>query len=345
MGNKKVTQDSMQRVVCVGSASKDIFFPTTEGVIINTPQDLTSQVKVAFELGGKFRAQDRYEGIGGVAANVSVGLARLGITATCYSHLGNDDVGKGIKHILQQEGVQTHLLTLDPLVQSDLSAIIVIEQTGDRIIFHNRDANEKLVIHSGECSDTDWLYVSSLNGNWRKNVAILREIVQTDGIRIALNPGQHNIKDDPQLILDWLREVDVLFLNKDEAIEIILANHLEKDPQLLQDEQVLLRLLREHGPGVVALTDGRRGAWTSDGKSVWHAESFEPNGLKDTTGGGDAFGSGFFAAYLRGFPLETCLAYGICNAGSVVGYYGATPGLLDESKMLSLIHQVKRTKL
>lgn len=53
----------------------------------------------------------------------------------------------------------------------------------------------------------------------------------------------------------------------------------------------------------------------------------------------------FFSAYLKGFSLEICLQYGICNAGSVVGYYGATPGLLDEQKMMTLIHQVKRTKL
>lgn len=335
----------MQRVICVGSASKDIFFPTAEGIILETPQDLTSQVKVAFELGGKFRAENRYEGIGGVAANVSVGLARLGIMSSCYSHLGADDVGRGIKHLLSQEGVNTSLLTLDSSVQSDLSAIIVIEQTGDRIIFHNRDANEKLKVSEEECGNADWLYISSLNGDWHQNVSVLRRAAQAHTLRIALNPGQHNIKDDPKLILEWLSEVDMLFLNKDEAIEILLANQVEKQPEKLQDEVNLLRLLREHGPMVVALTDGKRGAWTSDGKSVWHAESFEPYGLRDTTGGGDAFGSGFFSAYLKGFSLEICLQYGICNAGSVVGYYGATPGLLDEQKMMTLIHQVKRTKL
>ena len=147
----------MRRVTCVGSASKDIFFPTAEGVIFNTPEDLTSQVKVAFELGGKFRVDDRYEGVGGVAANVAVGLARLGIESHCYSHLGADDIGRGIKKLLEQEGVGTDLLELDQHVQSDLSAIVVITQTGDRIIFHNRDAHEKLQIQPEEVAHTDWL--------------------------------------------------------------------------------------------------------------------------------------------------------------------------------------------
>ena len=335
----------MRRVTCVGSASKDIFFPTAEGVIFNTPEDLTSQVKVAFELGGKFRVDDRYEGVGGVAANVAVGLARLGIESHCYSHLGADDIGRGIKKLLEQEGVGTDLLELDQHVQSDLSAIVVITQTGDRIIFHNRDANEKLQIEPEKLTHTDWLYISSLNGDWRKNLAKLRKAAQERGLRMACKAGQHNIKDDPALIWDWLSEVHALFLNKDEAIEILLANQVETQSEKLQDERHLLELLRQQGPEVVVITDGKRGAWAADYKSIWHAESFEPNGLVDTTGGGDAFGSGFFAAYLKGFPLETCIQYGICNAGNVVGYYGATPGLLDEQRMLQFIDKVKRTKL
>lgn len=335
----------MRRVTCVGSVSRDIFFPTHEGLIMKTPEDLTAQVKVAFELGGKFRSDNRYESIGGVAANVAVGLARLGIEVACYSHIGNDDLGRSIQTTLEQEGVQTHLLEKDPTVKSDLSAIIVIAQTGDRIIFHNRDANEKLHVTQQKLSETDWLYVSALNGPWRDNLMTLRQSAQKHHQHIALNPGQHNLKDDPRLMLDFLHEVDVLFLNKDEAIELLLKNKLETRSKHLNDERFLLETLLHEGPSVIALTDGKRGAWTTNGKEMWHALSYEPHGLVDTTGGGDAFGSGFFAAYLKGFPLETCLQYGICNAGNVVGFYGATPGLLDEATMLSFIGQVKPTRL
>ena len=61
----------MQRILCVGSASKDIFFSTSEGVILQTPDDIRSQSKVAFELGGKVRSRVRVEAVGGVAANVA----------------------------------------------------------------------------------------------------------------------------------------------------------------------------------------------------------------------------------------------------------------------------------
>ncbi len=63
-------------VICIGSVSQDIFFPTSEGIVIETPEDITAKQKIAFELGGKYKVQDRYEAVGGVAANVSQGLAR-----------------------------------------------------------------------------------------------------------------------------------------------------------------------------------------------------------------------------------------------------------------------------
>ena len=328
----------MQRVLCIGSATKDIFFPTEEGMILRTPEDITAQIKVAFEAGGKFRAKERYESLGGVAANVAVGLARLGIDVACYSRIGHDISGQEIEHQLQREGVDTSCLEKDAQAKSDLSAIIVIQQLGDRIIFHNRDASEKLIVSPVMLRGWNWYHVSALNGAWQTSVATIRAALHEQGARLALNPGQHNLKDDPRLLLSVLQDVSVLFLNKDEAIELLVHNHIERDPKRLNDERFLIQTLHQYGPAIIALTDGKRGAWASDGKKMWHAPSYEPNGVVDTTGGGDAFGSGFFAAYLKGMALETCLRFGVVNAGSVVGAYGAISNLLTEETLSDLLN-------
>lgn len=308
-----------------------MFFPTDEGLILETPEDLRSQTKVAFELGGKFRCRDRAEAVGGVAANVAQGLSRMGHEAAVYSKIGADDVGKWILQTLQSAGVRTETMDVDRTVKTDISAVVVVQQTGDRIIFHNRDANEKLQITEEKLKGYEWFYVSSLNGDWQKNLQALLRAADRYGSKIALNPGQHNLKDDPRLILESLPHVSALFLNKDEALELLLAGGIENRPEQLNDEQYLVQVLHDFGPAVVALTDGKRGAWTYDGRELWHSKIYEPKGLVDSTGAGDAFGSGFFSAYLYRYPLEKCLAYGIANAGSVVGSYGASEGLLDQA--------------
>ncbi|MFZ1654714.1 MAG: carbohydrate kinase family protein [Candidatus Moraniibacteriota bacterium] len=321
----------MHRVLCIGSASKDIFFPTNEGVILETPDDLRSQTKVAFELGGKFHCRERAEAVGGVAANVAQGLARMGHEAAVYSQVGADDVGNWIIRTLQGAGVQTDTIDIDRTVSTDLSAIIVVQATGDRIIFHNRDANEKLHVDGNRLKPFGWVYVSALNGAWRENLRTILQAAERFGLQVAFNPGQHNLKEDPRLLLESLPHIRALFLNKDEALELLLAGGIENRPERLNDERYLVQKLQTFGPSVVALTDGKRGAWVTDGREVWQSGNYEPRGLVDTTGAGDAFGSGFLSAYLFGFRLEKCLSYGIINAGSVVGDYGASTGLLDQA--------------
>ncbi len=321
----------MERILCIGSASKDIFFPTDEGVIIETPEDLRSQTKVAFELGGKFRCHERAEAVGGVAANVAQGLARMGHETAAYSKIGKDDVGEWILRTLRGAGVHTDFIDVDSSVQTDLSSIVVIQQSGDRIIFHNRDANEKLHVDEAKLKHYEWLYVSALNGDWKTNFRTILHAAERYGVKIALNPGQHNLKEDPRLLLESLPHISALFLNKDEAIELLLTSGIEKRPERLNDELYLVQAIHDFGPAVVALTDGKRGAWVYDGQEIWRGDIFEPNGLVDTTGAGDAFGSGFFSAYLYHYSLEKCLRYGIANAGSVVGAYGASAGLLDQA--------------
>lgn len=320
-------------VICVGSVSKDIFFPTDEGVIIETPEDITSKQKIAFELGGKYRVADRYEAVGGVAANVAHGLRRLGHRAGCYSKKGDDDIGKWIDAEFKRERVSTEFLFTDTEVRSDLSAIIVLTQNGERTIFHNRDANEKLEIIGENFSDTRWVFISALNGDWKGNLQKLLAAKERYGFLIALNPGQHNIKEDAELMLATLKQADILLLNKDEAIEIIKRTQSGMAEEYLDDELFLLRTLSSFGAGIIGMTDGKRGAWACDGKEYWHCPIHTRTIVADSTGAGDAFGSGFFAALLDGQPLSRALSFGIANSGSVVGTYGAIEGLLSKDQM------------
>lgn len=333
------------KVICVGSTSKDIFFPTDEGIIIATPEDILSKEKIAFELGGKYRVEDRYEAVGGVAANVSHGLARLGHKAACYSRIGRDEMGNWILDEFKREKVPTDLLFVDPLAKTDLSAIIVLTQNGERTIFHNRDANEKLEIIDEKFSATEWVFVSALNGDWRTNLQKILALKKKYGFSLAFNPGQHNIKEDVASVLEMIAVSDVLVLNKDEAIELVMQTKMTLPEERLDDELFLLKTLHRAGAKSIGMTDGKRGAWSFDGTEYWYCSIYTKNGVVDTTGAGDAFGSGFFSALLEGQSIEYGLRYGMANSGSVVGEYGAIKGLLSKDAMRSLIEKIVPERL
>lgn len=319
-------------VICIGSTSKDIFFPTDEGEILETPDDLTAQRKVAFELGGKYRVADRYEAVGGVAANVAWGLARLGVRAAPYSRVGGDEIGRWILREFGRAGVATDLVAVDSAVESDLSAVIVLTQNGERTIFHNRDANEHLDIDPARLRGAEWFFVSAINGDVDGKLRRIFEIAEANGTKVVLNPGQHNLRSLPSLVLELAGKSDMLVLNKDEALELIMKSRPESTPEQLNDERYLLSCLLESGAKRIGMTDGARGAWGADGSGFWHCPIGRVPKVVDTTGAGDSFASAFFAAIaFHGKSVADALRWGIAESGSVVGSYGATAGLLNVS--------------
>lgn len=318
----------MKKIICIGSVSKDIFFPTSDGVILKTPEDITSKQKIAFELGAKYQIEDRFEAPGGCAANVAQGLARLGIGVECYSKLGDDAVGKWVESELIKEGVGVEFLQKEKDCMSDLSAIIVDAVSGERTVFFNRDANEHLKIIPAKLVGAGFFFVSALNGYWKENLSKILKVAAQENVRVIMNPGQRNIKDDVDAVTEGVRASDIFISNKDEAIEILINSRKNFRQEKLDDEEFLLTEIAKMGPRIVAITDGERGIWAAEKEKYYFAQPLLQKAV-DSTGAGDAFTSGFLAAYLLGKKMEEALAWGVSNSSNSVLYYGARKGLLN----------------
>ncbi len=324
----------MAKIICIGSSTKDIIFPITDGQVVETPEDIEAQEKIIFELGAKYQVSEgRHETIGGCAANVSCGLAKLGLAAYCCTRVGSDISGNWIKKELEKFGVKTDLVQTGEH-RSDLSAIIANVPSEDRIVFSDRDANEKLKITEEiKNHQAEFIFISSLNGNgdesWDKKLDKILSLLSPE--KIIFNPGQKNIKTDPKKIIETIKLSEILIINKDEAIEVVDKLNGFSEEQL-NDEKFLAEKLHGLGAKIVTLTDGLRGAWAYDGKEFLHVDSRKEK-VADSLGAGDAFSSGFIAAHLKGKNLEECLEWGIANATSVVKFYGAVAGLLDEENI------------
>lgn len=332
------------RIICVGSSCKDIFFPTGDGVVVNTPNDLLSQKKFYLELGAKYKIDQIYEAPGGCAANVAQGLARLGIGVGVLTKIGGDLAGKWVLDELKKEDVDVEFLQIDKKCRTDLSSIIIDTKTRDHIIFWNRDSNEKLEISPEKIPSTEWIFISALNGDWRSHLDIIIEMARKKNIKIALNPGQRNIRDDAKKVLEAIKNSQILILNKDEAIEIISESGYWKGGSInLNDEKFLMEEFLSLGCRAVAITDGSRGAWGSDGENSYFCPGIRVDAV-DTLGAGDAFTSGFLAAYLREKNIQECLCWGAANGSSVAKFYGAKGGLLKTNEIEMKIENMEIKK-
>lgn len=319
----------MTKAICIGSSTQDIFFPTSEGKIIETPEEITSKRKIAFELGAKYKISERFESLGGCSANVAAGLSRQGISVSHYTVIGKDMIGEWIIQKHKEEGIGTDFLEICDC-KSDLSMILVDKNSGDRTIFHHKGANEKFEFNPEKITNADWVYIGDIFGDWKKIISGIIKKTAKNKTLVAFNPRQSMIAGGDNKLFEFFGDCEVVFLNKDEAIEILLAHNSKLDSE---DEGYLLTELKKTGAAVITITDGDRGAWAINGDEIVHIDAVKVSNVVDMTGAGDAFASGFLAAYIKGEKLEECVRRGIKNGANVVQFYGGIEGLLRENEI------------
>ncbi len=312
------------QIITIGGSTWDVFL-TTSQVELNTKNGLNY---LSFPYGGKIDAEQVIYNFGGGAANVAVGLARLGFTANIISRVGADFRGQEVIKHLQSEGVGTTNLQTDKKLATALSFIVTGGGPHDHVAFVARGATTNLDIPSIINKNTTWLYITSLySKDWSSKLQTLFANCKKQGQSIFWNPGQAQLLK-PSLMKKLLPYVSILDVNKEEAEQL-----LNSKPD--KPENLLPKLLKT-GVHSALITDGANGAYYMNQTGIYHQPAFKVNPV-NTTGAGDAFGSGFLAGFINSEGnTKTALYWGMLNATAVIMHNGAQKGLLTKSELLKL---------
>ncbi len=281
---------------------------------------------ICFKFGEKIDV-DRYDFcIGGNATNVAVGISRLGLKATLCSETGDDEFSIKIRNCLAQEHIERLLVTQ---TKGASNFAVIINFKGDRTIFVQDVERE----HDFQLTDVtaDYVYLTSLGNEWRKPYAKVLEFIEEYGGLLAFNPAPRQLNEGKDIVHKVLKKTHVLFVNKEEAERILTDKVTDKrDKTYIQE---LMAKLQKLGPKTIVVTDGKKGSYAMDDKGTffWHGINDGP--LVERTGAGDAFASGFLAAYLQGLSMPKAMEWGSWNATSVVSKVGAQAGLLTKDGM------------
>ncbi len=164
----------------------------------------------------------------------------------------------------------------------------------------------------------------------------LKNIFSGKKAKIAWNPGNIQIGAGVGKLSPFLKETEVLCLNKDEAIELVVSHkdYKKKDNKFLNNTRNLLKILKEMGPSIVVVTRGKDGADCYDGDKFYHQDSLAKKIKVDTTGVGDAFNSSFVAGLeIYKGDIKKALRLGAKNSASVITKQGAQNGLLTKKNI------------
>lgn len=309
----------MYDVVTFGQSTADVYLMSKKFRVIRDKKFITGEAE-CFAFGTKIELDDVLFEVGGGATNTAVTFARQGLLTGIVSKIGSDDAGESIIATLRRHGVSTHHLVIAEGRRSGY-ATIFLGHGGERTALVYRGAGSTLTAREIAWTHlrAKWFYISSLGGN----IQLLKSILQfarKKRIRVALNPGALELKKGGHQLKKLLRKVDILLVNREEAAGLVGVP--------ISHEKKIVHGLDALCDGIAVVTEGDRGSWVAD-NNVVRKISITPVKAVDTTGAGDAYGSGFVAGLIkRPGDFDYALRLASINSASEVQAVGAKNGLI-----------------
>lgn len=318
-------------VFVIGSATWDVLFTTPTAKLLSARK--ARQRYLAFEYGGKLDAKEVEYSFGGGAANVSVGLSRLGIKTSIVTRVGLDWLGQEVLKNLRLNKVGVKHIQKDKKENTPLSFVVTTGGARDHVAFIARSCAQNLVVPSVCPTEANWLYINSLATNdWYEKLDELFTSANKKGTKIFWNPGARQLSLGKKLS-KLIKKVDILDLNRQEA------EYLVKDFKLKDGNAAgLLKAIHKAGAKNVLMTEGGQGAHFYDGHKIYFHPAFKVVPT-NTTGAGDAFGCGFLSGYISsGYRINHAMRWGMLNAHAVILKTGAQKGLLRLNEIKLVEH-------
>ncbi|TSA45036.1 carbohydrate kinase family protein [bacterium] len=269
----------------------------------------------------------------GNSSNVAVGAARLGLKSACLNAVGADYFGRQILDVYKKEKVGAELVKLNPGLPTNYHFVLNFHAERTILIKH-----QKYSYYSpSKIGTVPWIYFSSIAEHTLPfHHELARYLKAHKEIKMGFNPGTFQLLLGAKKLKDVYRNTYALFVNRQEAQKILKVNN----PEIGQ----LFKGLHKLGPKIVAITDGPKGAYASDGRSQYFMPIYpDPKPPLERTGAGDSFAAGFMAALVRNLPMTEALKWGPVNAMSVVQEIGAQKGLLTKSQLLNYLRKAPKS--
>jgi fructokinase len=251
------------------------------------------------------KARDYHRYLGGSPTNVAVNAARLGLKSVLVATCGQEGLGEYIIRKLNKYDVITSQIRKSETEPT--SVIFVSKSTGTPDFIPYREA---------DCQIIPSQIPDDLLGK--------AKIFHTTCFALSKNPARTTILESAKKAkaLGLQTSIDINFseriwTNREEA-HLVLKDYLSNNPLVKVSEDDCLRLFGETktddfifdyfhslGASTICLTKGKDGVLLSDTTQGLFSQNAIPiQEIKDTTGAGDAFWTGFLYGKLKQKSLD-----------------------------------------
>lgn len=275
---------------------------------------------ISAEYGDSFESSTFNKFFGGSPANIAVNVKKLGINSLIASAVGNDGLGKFLIDYVRDAGLDTSYIQQ---VDYSTSMVMITRSKGTPTPIFYRGADyhltyipelEQAVKGSKIIHFSCWA-ISRIPV--RNTIEKVIEVAKKSGCIICFDPNYHPMiwekgEDGVEYVKSIIRKVDIVKPSEDDAERLFgkdtTENQIEKFIKL--------------GAKLVIMTLGSQGAVVSNGQEIIKFNTMASE-IVDTTGAGDAFWSGFYAAIIKGYTIIEALNLGFAVSAFKLKYVGA----------------------
>ena len=270
--------------------------------------------------------------LGGSPANVAFNLNALKLDVRFIGCIGRDGFGE---FVLKK--FQSNNLSIDGLKQIDNAptSIIMVSKTSE--------TPEFIPYRGADFQIPD--------NQFTEDTLKKTKVFHTTCFALSKNPAQQSILNAAKLAKGFGAElsIDLNYSSKiwpDKAnANSVIAEYLQLDPLLKISEDDIQRLLgkelsheeifnyfqNKFNLNRIYLTLGSQGVkYLNENKNIIHFPAQPIEEVKDATGAGDAFWSGFLYGFTKGFRQDKCLKLGLNLASIKLQHVGGLPEDLKE---------------
>jgi len=289
--------------------------------------DLILSGDVTPEFGQVEKIVDDFSMCAGSSSGIfAASAAKMGLKVLVASKVGDDPFGHFMIDALEDAGVDTPLVEVDPTIKTGVT--VILSRAHDRAIITYLGSIAEV---SGDDVQDSWyglarhLHVASpfLLEALRPAIPSMMRAAKEAGMTVSLDT---NWDPSEEWALDgFFDNLDVFLPNENELLAITGQSNLEQ-----AINQMAARV------PVLAVKRGDKGAIAVRGTERVEVPAM-PIVVVDTTGAGDTFDGGFLAGWLRGESLRRCAQLGAACGSSTATQVGGFNGQPTWSEALSLL--------
>lgn len=294
----------------------------------------------ALDIGADFSDIKGFEtGVGGSPVNIAIGTSRLGLKSIAFTAVGSDEVGRFVKHYLQNEGVNAEFIPTKPNARTGMAVVGVQPPDKFPLVFYRDNAADiHLTIDEAmklpiEKSRAVQLSGTALSRGSTHDVTLYiaeeaRRHNTTTFLDLDLRPDQWSHPKTYGLHMRRLMPLcDVIMGTEEEFFaafspnpEPIMSggNVSDADKWALHDLMFEFWQTRDV---TLILKQGERGVMVYDDPIAYPVAGF-PVEILNTVGAGDAFASGLIYSWAQGRKWRESATFANACGAIVVTRHG-----------------------